>query len=665
MFPALQPPDSTPHAIGLATPMGATLVAGGVTFRTWAPHARDVYIVTTATVTDEWSSWTPVDSARLADLGDGTWAGFVPGLQEGDPYLFWIRGPAGGSDGFKRDPYARELASVPPFPNCACLVRSPATYPWHDDGWRTPPFHELIIYQLHVGVFWAVDANGRDRRLSYGTFLDVVERVPYLSDLGINAIQLLPIQEYDMDRGLGYANLDYFSPEMTYRVEDIGELTRRLTTINAMLAERGKPALRIGDLHPGPNQLKCLIDICHLNGVAVILDLVYNHAGGGFGDRSLWFYDRQPWGDPNRSLFFTNKDWAGGMVFAYWQAPVRQLLIDNALSFLGEYRVDGVRYDEVSVIHNHGGDDFCRQLTGAVHRSRSETIHIAEYWNWDRAFPITDAASGGLGFDAAVDDRLRGAMRATLAEAAGGAGAHVDMERLRYALGPPPGFSAPWRAVQHLENHDVVLFDVWDQRARDVRIVREADPSDARSWYARSRTRVASVLLMTAPGIPMLFMGQEILEDKPWCDDVANWPQFLIWWDGLRDDRHMSDFNRFMRELMWLRRSQPALSSEGVRVSQVHNDDRVLAMHRWVEGAGRDLVVVASLNERTLDDYLVDFPWPGRWNEIFNSDYYDHYPNRLVTGNAGAVFAGEPGRHGYPSAARVRIPANGALVFAR
>lgn len=664
MHPAL-PPGSTPRAIGLHTPMGAALVTGGVTLRTWAPHARDVYVVTTSTLTDGWSSWIPVDSARLTALGDGTWAGFVAGLQEGDPYLFWIRGPAGGSEGFKRDPYARELASSPGFPDCPCLVRSHSTYPWHDEGWRTPPFHELIIYQLHVGVFWAVGADGRDRRTTYGKFLDVVERVPYLRDLGVNAIQLLPIQEYDMDRGLGYANVDYFSPEMAYQVEDVGELTTRLATINAMLAAHGQPSLRVGDLHPGPNQLKCLIDLCHLHGVAVILDLVYNHAGGGFGDRSLWFYDRQPWGDPNRSLYFTNKDWAGGMVFAYWQAPVRQLLIDNALSFLEDFRVDGIRYDEVTVMHHHGGDDFCRRLTAAVHRSRPETIHIAEYWDWDRAFPITDTASGGLGFDAAVDDRLRGAVRATLAEAAGGADARVNMERLRDALGPPPGFSAPWRAVQHLENHDVVLFDVWERRARDVRLVRAADPSDARSWYARSRTRVASVLLMTAPGIPMLFMGQEILEDKPWCDDVGNWPQFLIWWDGLRNDRHMRDFNQFVRALAWLRRSQPALSSDGVRVSQVHNDDRVLAMHRWINGEGRDVVVVASLNERTLDDYPIDFPWPGRWDEIFNSDYFDHCPNPIVTGNGGAVFAVEQGRHGYPHAARVRIPANGALVFAR
>ena len=665
MHPAVRSAASTPRPVGVNTPMGATLVAGGITVRTWAPNARDVYVVTSSAETEGWSSWTPVDSARLIPLGDGTWAGFVAGMQEGDPYLFWIRGPAGGSEGFKRDPYARELAGTPAFPNCPCLVRSQTTYPWHDEGWRTPAFHELILYQLHIGVFWAVDAGGQDTRTRYGRFLDVIERVPYLRDLGVNAIQLLPVQEYDQDRGLGYANVDYFSPEMAYQIEEIGELTRRLAAINTMLAGHGKPPLRVGDLHPGPNQLKCLIDICHLHGLAVIVDLVYNHAGGGFGDRSLWFYDRQPAGDPNRSLFFTNRGWAGGMVFAYWQAPVRQLLIDNALSFLNDFRADGVRYDEVTVIHHNGGDDFCRSLTGTVKWARPETIHIAEYWDWDRAFPITNTQAGGLGFDAAVDDRLRGAVRATLAEAAGGAGAPVNMDRLRDALGPPPGFPAAWRAVQHLENHDVVLFDVWEQAARDLRIVRQADPSNSRSWQARSRTRVASLLLMTAPGIPMLFMGQEILEDKPWCDDVGNWPQFLIWWDGLRQDRHMRDFHRFMRELTWLRRSQPALSADGVRVSQVHNDDRVLAMHRWVDGEGRDLVVVASLNERTLDDYLVDFPWPGRWNEIFNSDYYDGYPNARVDGNAGAVVAADRGRFGYPHAARVRIPANGALVFAR
>jgi 1,4-alpha-glucan branching enzyme len=127
----------------------------------------------------------------------------------------------------------------------------------------------------------------------------------------------------------------------------------------------------------------------------------------------------------------------------------------------------------------------------------------------------------------------------------------------------------------------------------------------------------------------------------------------------------MRDFQRFVRDLVWVRRSRPALCGEGSHVSQVHNDDRVIVMHRWVEGAGRDVVVVASLNERTLDGYLVDLPRPGQWQEIFNSDYYDHFPNDQVVGNGGTVSADQSGRYGYPFAARIRLPANGALILAR
>jgi 1,4-alpha-glucan branching enzyme len=97
--------------IGHSTPMGATVVPGGATFRTWAPSAQDVYIVTDAHATASWSHWTPNQPDRLVALGDGTWAGFVPGIGDGDSYLFWVRGPAGGSEGFKHDPYARELGT--------------------------------------------------------------------------------------------------------------------------------------------------------------------------------------------------------------------------------------------------------------------------------------------------------------------------------------------------------------------------------------------------------------------------------------------------------------------------------------------------------------------------------------------------------------------------
>jgi 1,4-alpha-glucan branching enzyme len=88
-------------------------------------------------------------------------------------------------------------------------------------------------------------------------------------------------------------------------------------------------------------------------------------------------------------------------------------------------------------------------------------------------------------------------------------------------------------------------------------------------------------------------------------------------------------------------------------------------MHRWVEGVGRDVVVVASLNESTLDGYPVEMPHAGPWHEVFNSDFYDHFPNPWVVGNAGAISAEDPPGRAYPYTARIRVPANGAVVFAR
>ncbi|HEY3059740.1 MAG TPA: hypothetical protein VGL99_12275 [Chloroflexota bacterium] len=139
----------------------------------------------------------------------------------------------------------------------------------------------MIIYQLHVGAFWRVDAEGADCRTMYGHFLDVLERIVYLRQLGVTTIQLTPITEYDQEYGRGYAGLDFFSPEMTYQVEDASRLARHLRIANDLLIKRGQPPLSINDIEAGPNQLKCLVDLCHVYGMAVIFDIVYNHAGGG------------------------------------------------------------------------------------------------------------------------------------------------------------------------------------------------------------------------------------------------------------------------------------------------------------------------------------------------------------------------------------------------
>ncbi len=254
-------------------------------------------------------------------------------------------------------------------------------------------------------------------------------------------------------------------------------------------------------------QLMAIVDLFHVYGIAVIFDVVYNHAGGEFGDESLYFLDRQQPGDQNRSLYFTDQGWAGGLVFAYWKREVRQFLIDNAVALMDEYHIDGFRFDEVTVIDRNGGWAFLQDLTDTLRLLKPDAMLIAEYWADQRAV-VRPRAEGGAGFDAVVaSESARGDPPcASLRPRAGRGGARRSWRASRRPWSPT--HDAAWRSVQHLENHDVVRIN--NETDREPRIAALADPSNPRSWYARSRSRVANGLLLTAPGIPMLFMGQEI-----------------------------------------------------------------------------------------------------------------------------------------------------------
>ncbi len=630
------------------TPLGVNLVPGGATVRAWAPSAKNVYLLTgAALLAARQLNFTPAASDALTPLGDGTWAAFVPDAGEGLEYMFWIEGL--GSTGLKRDPRARELTGG--FPDCNCVIRSSNTYPWQDQGFRPAEFRDLILYQLHIGVYYAVDEHGSDRRLSVARFLDLLDRVEYLRDLGINAVQLLPVQEFPGESSRGYNGLDLFSPEMDYEIP-AHQLGRYLSRANALLAAHGKPPLTAEQLQPGPNQLKLVIDIFHLNGIAVLFDLVFNHAGGGWDDACLLFFDRQPAGDFNRSQYFTDQGWVGGLIFAYWKQEVRQFLIDNALSCLDEYHIDGIRYDEVTVMHEHGGDRFCQDLAGTVRYVKPQAIQIAEFWGDDRAQAV-GPSPWGFGFDAAWGDRLRRGVRAAISQAAGGRDAFVDLQALANALENPPGF-APWQIVNCLENHDIVY------EGNEPRVPALGDWSSPRSWYASSRARVATGLLLAARGIPLLFMGQEFLEAKQWNDNVHWHAAQLIDWSAADQD-----YRQFTTDLLWLRRAHAALRSDSLRVSRAHSIDRVMVIHRWVDGVGADVLIAINLQEFNRYGYRVGFPGAGAWREIFNSDYYGPLPNPATAGNHGGVIAERTPWDDMPASAEITIPANGFMIFAR
>jgi 1,4-alpha-glucan branching enzyme len=625
------------------TPMGANLTADGATFRVWAHSARAVYAV------GDFNGRRRDERSLLSRDAQGHWRGFVAGVRDRDRYMFYVVGA--GSKGPKRDPYARELET--PFPG-ECIVRR-SDFPWHDGSYTTPAFHQFVIYQLHVGTFHTPNLPRKG-----GTFLDVARKIPHLAELGISAVQLLPIQEFQTRFSLGYNGTDYFSPEMDFGVGD-DDLAPYLAEVNGLLDARQLHRYRFEDLRGEMNQLKTLVDLCHLYGLAVILDVVYNHAGGDFGDESLYFIDRQPVEGGNRnSLYFTDVGHAGGLVFDFAKPEVRDFLIHNAQFFLEEYRVDGFRYDQVSVIDHDGaphGWSFCQDLTATLDFVRPSVLNLAEYWNVNPH--IVKHRPEGAGFDTTLTDGLRIAIREVIGNASHRDERPLDMTRLGASLWPP-GFTESWRFVQGPENHDIV-YD-----GRQQRMARLGQPNDPRSWYARSRARVAMGISLTAPGIPMLFMGQEFLEDKQWSDDLELHRGLLLHWAGLESgDRHMVDHLRFTRELIHLRSRHPALRDNGLRVVHAHDGNRVLAFHRWVEGEGRDVMVVVHLGNANRYGYRFGFPVDAQWREVFNSDVYENWVNPNVAGNGGEIVAVPWPLDGFAYSASLVLPANSILVFAR
>ena len=633
-------------------PMGANIVEdrSGATFRVRAPRAHKVW------VTGDFNAWAVENDTLLHQHGD-FWVGYIAGVEAGQKYKFFIEGELPDKR-HKRDPYARELTKMPSHPRSDCIVHDPRSYPWHDGDYQPPYFHDLVIYQLHVGTF-----NGPHRQTRVAKFLDVLGKLDYLAALRVNALLLLPIVEFSSPRSLGYEGADIFSPEQDFCV-DAAEAIHYLPLVNGLRQRVGLAPVDATFLGIGSHQLKLLVELCHLRGIAVLFDVVYNHVSpeiaGPDGVESIWNFEQFEMQKDSDSYLWSDQDHNGPCWDIDWKEHCRQYLIDNALFFIREYHVDGFRYDETTKLVEKNplqGWSWCQAVTGTVRHEKPRALQIAEHWPWGGPDPwVVGTEWGHAGFDACYHDGLRRAIRNALREAAHGMGAEVKMTEIARFLWPA-GFGEPWRCIQHIENHDLVHYK------EDDRVVQLAAPGQTRTWWAVSRSRVASALLLTAPGIPMLFMGQEFLEDKRWSDNPEA-QGGLLWWHGLDSgaDRAMVNFHRFFEESVQLRFEYAALRGSRLNTFHCRNETRVLAFHRWIEGTGEDVVVVASFNDHTMPNY--ELPWPGigRWREVFNSDAYDDYQ---PDGNGGAVDAWSESRDGLPATARLRIPANTLLVFAR
>jgi 1,4-alpha-glucan branching enzyme len=572
------PAESPPAFSNAAVPsphggMGAVLHAEGTTFRVWAPHAAAVSVKGSF-------NGESADATPLARDGDsGYWSADVPGVKAGDTYRFVIR-TEDGRTLERRDPYARDLTNSVG----VCIVTDPA-FDWGDDGFRMPPWDELVIYELHVGTF-----NDQDEDAEPGTVDSVIHKLDYIADLGFNCIEIMPSSEFAMSHSLGYNPAHIFAVEEAYG---------------------------------GPEGLKRLVKEAHARGMAVILDVVYNHFGPS--DLDLWQFDG--WTENGKGGIYFYEDWRSSTPWGdtrpdYRRGEVRQFIRDNALFWLEEFRFDGLRWDATGQIRNanggnHPGDDLPEgwEMICWVNRE----VNARQPWKLLIAEDLqTNAAvtrhpdQGGAGFDSQWDAQFVHPVREAVITPDDGA-------RHMHAVAHAIGFSYdgdPVKRVIYTESHDEVM----NGRAR---VPHEINVGNAESWESQKRSTLGAALMFTAPGIPMIFQGQEFLEDGWFADTVP------LDWSKLQ---RFPGIHRLYRDLVHLRRNAwgatSGLRGPNVRVHHVNDADKVVAFHRWNGGGpGDDVIVVANLANRAYDEYRVGVPRGGEWKVRFNSDWNGYSPD--------------------------------------
>ena len=593
----MPPPAASSHP-----GMGALPFPGGTAFRVWAPHAERVEVVGT------FGGGGP---HPLAPEANGYWSADVPGAGPGERYSYRIT--AGGEVLLRIDPYARLVthsAGEGVVVDLSRRRRAPLGMP----GW-----HEMVIYELHVGTF-----NDRPGGPP-GQFRTAAGKLPYLAALGVNAVELMPATEFAADYSWGYNPANPFAVEEAYG---------------------------------GPDGLMSFIDAAHAHGIAVILDVVYNHWGPG--DNALWRFDG--WGPEGKGGIYFYGDGRSRTPWGdrpdYGRPEVRQYIRDNALMWLEDYRADGLRWDATAYIRDIDGGDGAAGLPDGwgLMQWVNDEIDARQPWKPSiaedmRGNPgLTRAtAEGGAGFDAQWDGEFAHILRQALVTPEDG---ERDVAAVARVL-THGADDDPLRRVIYTESHD----EVANGKAR---LPEEIWPGRADSWPSKKRSTLGAALVLTSPGIPMLFQGQEMLEDRWFQDrDPVDWS---------RRDR-FSGIVDLYRDLIALRRnlrgSTAGLQGRGVRVHHADPETKVVAFHRWNRGGpGDDVVVVANFADRAHAAYTVGFPREGRWRVRCNTDWVGYDPS--FGGQHGYDTDARPGdRDGLPCHADVGLGPYSVLVLSQ
>lgn len=586
--------------------MGAVIFDGGCTFRLWAPHAESVTVLTKKPADKDFQP-TP-----MAKESDSNWSVNVPAVVPGDHYLFEVT--KGDFKARRRDPYARQVTNSAG----VCVVTDPHSFDWQGVEFELPPHNELVIYEMHIGSF--VDADGKP-----ATLQDAIHYFDHLKKLGINAIQIMPVAEFAGDRSWGYNPADIFAVESSYG---------------------------------GPDGLKTFVREAHRNGIAVILDVVYNHFGPS--DLDLWQFDG--WSEnEGGGIYFYNDHRAetpwGKTRPDYGRGEVRQFIRDNAMMWLNDYRMDGLRFDMTLYVRTIGGncgDDIpegwslMQWINKEIRTLDKRRITIAE--DLRKVDAVTaDPDLGGAGFNTQWDASFVHPVRETVVTPDD---AHRSMDVVRDAMLFKYDNDA-FRRVVYSESHD----EVANGKAR---VPYEIDPEDPLGWFAQKRSTLAAALVFTAPGIPMIFQGQEFLQGGWFRDDVP-----LDW--NLNEE--FGGIVRLYRDLIFLRLNRhghsKGLTGQNIAATHVNDDMNVIVFQRWDQhGTGDDVVIAMNFTNSARDTYKIGMPSKGLWKLRINSDakiYSKDFGNAEIHD----VEAVAEGYDGLPASATLNLPPYSFLIFSQ
>ena len=595
--PAGTPLPRTPTAYPSA--FGALPDPDGVRFRTFAPDDRiRLHVLTGAAA----GTYEPARHEEgIAEFHVGRAAA-------GDRYAYALDG-----GDHRPDPASRFQPEGVHGPS---EIVAPDGYAWRDASWRGREATQLVIYELHVGTFSPA-----------GTFAGVQEQLPALRELGVTAIELMPLADFAGARNWGYDGVSLFAPSRNY----------------------GRP-----------DDLRALVDAAHALGMAVILDVVYNHLGPEgaylpqFNPRYITDKHETPWGGA------INLDAPGSHA-------VRGFIIDNALHWIREYHLDGLRLDATHALIDDSPRHLVAELVDAVRGAAGWPVAV---YGEDHRNLCTLIEPGGWNLDGVWADDFHHIVRRHLAgdrhsyygDFAGTIDEAVrtlrqgwlytgqQSEHMKHARGTDPSAVPMRKFVVCLQNHDQV-----GNRATGDRLHHQID---AAAW------RAASVLLLTAPTTPLLFMGQEWAATSPFLYFTDLEPELgRLVTEGRR--REFKDFPEFADPASRERIPDPQAAATFER-SRLKWDERATGVHAGTLALYRELLQLRAAHPalhasessagdaRALDagallvrrtgsgaDFLVVVRLSGSGEVAFDNPRADATPDVVLT-SEDARFGGEP-----------------------